>query len=455
MRGFLITWSASALIFGAVLNVHAFAARAGSAGGKEDYIRDPMPPGFQVVITELEGPVFANAQGLTLYKWPKRALRNGNAGEIPDKPACDDHVYRENAGLMSPYPGGLELPEADARPSCTTIWPPVLAAADAKPVGNWKVVARPDGRNQWAYEGQALYTSILDKRAGDVYGGTNTPEFGEGPAERYPVGPQSNVPPQFDVRTMMMGRLVTLRDHWSIYTYDGDGRDQSNCTGACMDGWAPILAGEFVRPVSEWKIFERAPGVRQWSFRGRPVYRHVNEIKTESQEGSDVPRWHNVYTQTAPEPPKGFAVKETLAGMVLRDAQGRSIYKYNCGDDAPDQLACDHPDAPQAYRLTVCGGGNVDRCVKAFPYVIAPAGASSGNQVWGTMYIDPKTGKKAAPNQPGALYVWTYRARPVYTFAGGRGYGDVKPSDVNAMNWGEFSGARNGYRALIYRHAFD
>ena len=48
---------------------------------------------------------------------------------------CDDHVYRENSGLMSPYPPGLELPEADTRPSCVQIWPPVLAPSDAKPVG--------------------------------------------------------------------------------------------------------------------------------------------------------------------------------------------------------------------------------------------------------------------------------------------------------------------------------
>ena len=41
------------------------------AGGQsERYRQVEMPPGFQVVSTELEGPVFANEAGMTLYKWP-------------------------------------------------------------------------------------------------------------------------------------------------------------------------------------------------------------------------------------------------------------------------------------------------------------------------------------------------------------------------------------------------
>src|SRR5690606_31175872 len=40
-----------------------------------------MPPGFQVVSSTLEGPVFADAQGRTLYTWPAKRLRNGYAGE--------------------------------------------------------------------------------------------------------------------------------------------------------------------------------------------------------------------------------------------------------------------------------------------------------------------------------------------------------------------------------------
>ncbi|MCH2099118.1 MAG: hypothetical protein MK142_12075, partial [Pseudomonadales bacterium] len=71
----------------------------------------PMPPGFQVVITETEGPLFADAEGRTLYKWPHHKHRNGYSGETPGNPACYDEVITVTAGLMSPYPPGIELPE--------------------------------------------------------------------------------------------------------------------------------------------------------------------------------------------------------------------------------------------------------------------------------------------------------------------------------------------------------
>jgi len=46
----------------------------------EAYVAVPMPPGFHVESTELDGPVFADANGRTLYTWPSHKLRNGNAG---------------------------------------------------------------------------------------------------------------------------------------------------------------------------------------------------------------------------------------------------------------------------------------------------------------------------------------------------------------------------------------
>ena len=112
------------------------------------------------------------------------------------------------------------------------------------------------------------------------------------------------------------------------------------------------------------------------------------------------------------------------------------------------------PDSPQAYRFAVCGGGSWEQCLKTFPYVIAQAGAKT-NRAWGTMYIDPKTGKETTANAPGALNVWTFRKRPVYTFAGVRGYGDHKLSDINANAWGEGEGARNGYHAFVMRDVID
>ena len=192
----------------------------------------PTPAGIQVVNTELEGPVFTDAGGHTLYMWPSKKLRNGYSGEMKGKPACDDVVLRETAGLMSPYPPGVLLPELDARPSCARLWPPVIAPADARPIGKWTIVKRHDGRSQWAYDEQPLYTSIRDHMAGDVLGGSGRKEWKleDAPAVRVPIAPLPALPPGFAVKTTVRGRLLTTERNYSVYAFDQDDAKRTRCT---------------------------------------------------------------------------------------------------------------------------------------------------------------------------------------------------------------------------------
>lgn len=53
---------------------------------------------------------------------------------------------------------------------CARQWPPVLASRDARPHGRMSITQRDDGRRQWRYDGQPLYTFIQDIRAGNVNG---------------------------------------------------------------------------------------------------------------------------------------------------------------------------------------------------------------------------------------------------------------------------------------------
>src|SRR5690606_29244332 len=99
--------------------------------------------GIQVVPTPLDGPVYADAEGRTLYSWPLIALRNGSTGDRKDGPSnCTDEVLRVETGFMSPYPAGLLLPYADKGVRCTDVWPPALAPDDAEEVGKWSVIER-------------------------------------------------------------------------------------------------------------------------------------------------------------------------------------------------------------------------------------------------------------------------------------------------------------------------
>jgi predicted lipoprotein with Yx(FWY)xxD motif len=53
---------------------------------------------------------------------------------------------------------------------CAVNWPPLMAAAGAKPSGQWTVVTRKDGMTQWAYKGMPLYAFHKDAKPGDVTG---------------------------------------------------------------------------------------------------------------------------------------------------------------------------------------------------------------------------------------------------------------------------------------------
>jgi hypothetical protein len=66
------------------------------------------------------------------------------------------------------------------------------------------------------------------------------------------------------------------------------------------------------------------------------------------------------------------------------------------------------------------------------------------------MVIDPNTGRRAAADEEGALHVWAYNQRPVYTYGG-----DQEPGVTKGDGFGEYLGRRNGYNAFVLRDVFQ
>jgi predicted lipoprotein with Yx(FWY)xxD motif len=94
----------------------------------------------------------------------------GNAPAAPTK--TTDGVLTNSAGMT------LYTFDKDAAGSgksvcngpCATNWPPLMAAADAKPAGDYTIVTRDDGGKQWAYKGKPLYLWSKDAKPGDKTG---------------------------------------------------------------------------------------------------------------------------------------------------------------------------------------------------------------------------------------------------------------------------------------------
>jgi predicted lipoprotein with Yx(FWY)xxD motif len=53
---------------------------------------------------------------------------------------------------------------------CMSNWPAATAASTDKPSGDWSLLPRADGAQQWAYKGHPLYRYAADKQAGDTKG---------------------------------------------------------------------------------------------------------------------------------------------------------------------------------------------------------------------------------------------------------------------------------------------
>ena len=81
--------------------------------------------------------VLTNDAGMTLYTFDRDAAGSG-------KSACNG--------------------------PCAAIWPPLMASADAKDMGEWSVVTRDDGSKQWAYKGKPLYLWSKDQKPGEKSG---------------------------------------------------------------------------------------------------------------------------------------------------------------------------------------------------------------------------------------------------------------------------------------------
>jgi predicted lipoprotein with Yx(FWY)xxD motif len=87
------------------------------------------------------------------------------------------------------------------------------------------------------------------------------------------------------------GTMVDSVNRQTLYTYDGDTHNHSNCTDeACIAQWLPFYAREHHVSRGDFSVFTRQDGRKQWALMGKPLYFRVGE--THPQESPE---------QTSPE----------------------------------------------------------------------------------------------------------------------------------------------------------
>ena len=210
--------------------------------------------------TPREKIVFANAHGLTLY--------TRDADPVGKSECVDD---------------------------CAKTWIPVSVASGAKAAGAWSIIVRADGTKQWALKGKAVYTYVKDEDPGSV-GGNSPKRFSRGPlvgprgmqsasipkdvplpegwsvAYEYPAS-HEGLPAGFEVREVADALGLALVDRLGHTLYVGDPtllKKVASCTSGC--DWTPVAAPEVAEPIGDFGLVWRADGIRQWTFKGRPLF---------------------------------------------------------------------------------------------------------------------------------------------------------------------------------------
>ncbi len=280
---------------------------------------------------------------------------------------------------------------------CAKQWPPFAAADDAKPVGDFSVIARNDGAKQWAYRGKPLYAFSGDTVPGNTYGDE--------------VGQQWNTavmsiptPSGVTITKTVIGHVLADAKGLTLYTYDKDSTGKSACDAKCARTWMPVIAPAMAAAKGDWSLAARADGTRQWAYQGKPVYRYVTDVRPTDTRGEGVdPKWHPAVVEQPPARPSWVTVQGADAGELFATAEGRTMYTRNVRGNGGGQLR---------------GGPNAPNCGDECP-----------GSPWQPVFAKPEdkpVGNWSIVDRPDGGKQWAFRGQPIYTHALDKAPGEIR-----------------------------
>lgn len=353
-------------------------------------------------------------------------------------------LARENKDQFSLYTFDLdEINKTNCTSdSCVNSWPPIMADAGAHLDGKLSLVQRGE-QKQWAYNGKPLYLFANDETKDD--------KLGDNLGNVWHIA--TTEPATF--RTIDAGTFLTANgialilegneaseanlDQFTLYTFDNDTENASNCNDDCAATWPPFLADEQSKATGDFTIFTRADGFKQWAYKTKPVYFFKNDTAKGQTNGDGLAGvWHVISPTVDKAPPvtsTQFIQKETSLGqsisvsgnvlVLLRDENG--ILTPTMQDKSDFALYIFNVDD---INISNC---NSDQCIDTWP----PLLASSEDQANGPYsIIDRADGFKQ----------WAINGKPLYFFTpdtdaqttAGEGVGDVwyvaRPAPIRLLN---------------------
>lgn len=353
---------------------------------------------------------FADAQGRTLYTYDR---------DSPGRSRCSDQ--------------------------CAKAWPAALAPSSARPFGDWSTFKRPDGTRQWQYKGKPLYTFVRDKDIGSLFGASpkrlrfgGRPELRPkeaGAQARSPLAdwhpallfPYSGIAMPDGIAVKEVGDANGLafvdQNGMTIYAYEGRGGARASVALADQTQWKPLVAPELAHAIGDWSVIDRSDGIRQWTFRGKPLFTFAGDLTAGDANGVGLSKDWNAALAVSFYMPANVRFEQTLdRGRVLATAAGMTLYRRDgvfLDTGGGQSLRHGVPIRPGIGRNIGISGCEGD-CLKSWHPFLAPANAQPDG------YWDVAV-------RPDGTRQWVYQGYPLYTYSGDQKPGDMNGNDIFNM----------------------
>jgi predicted lipoprotein with Yx(FWY)xxD motif len=177
-----------------------------------------------------------------------------------------------------------------------------------------------------------------------------------------------------------------------LYFFDGDTESEvSACTAECAQSWLPAQPPRGVRPSGDWSVETRPDKIKQWAFRGKPLYLYSKDTAPGEPAGEAAggKQWHLARFESGDgtTTPVGLSFGEAIDihGVLLLSPTKRAVYQY-VGD-------------PNLAENTCIGTA----CESAFEPLLAPT-------------LAQPIGEFSPTNRANGLTQWSYQGKLLFTY---------------------------------------
>jgi predicted lipoprotein with Yx(FWY)xxD motif len=89
------------------------------------------------------------------------------------------------------------------------------------------------------------------------------------------------------------GEVLTDAKGMTLYVFDKDAKDRSNCYDDCAKKWPPLKADASAKMAGKFGLVARKDGTKQWAHAGKPLYLWQGDKKPGDTTGDGVGgAWH-------------------------------------------------------------------------------------------------------------------------------------------------------------------